>query len=199
MRPRSRSQAASRACARPGWLVLAASGALLALAAVAHAQSGPTASDAVPPAASPAAPAEIQPGHPPPATTGSTGSSGPRAASPAPLPPGAMPAEIQPGHPPPATTGISDRAVRRPRRRHRSHPGRAPTRLEAARATEVVPASDRGRPGHQSRRAWVGHSRDAGHSAAGFSGRQSEGGSEVSPRPAMRTADSPCCRDAELV
>lgn len=89
MRPRHTEAAASRTCARPGWGALAASGALLALAAAAYAQGGATASDAVPPAASPAAPAEIQPGHPPPATTGSTGSSGPQSAAPAPLPPGA--------------------------------------------------------------------------------------------------------------
>ena len=64
-------------------------GAMLATGGPVRAQSGSTASDAVPPAASPAAPAEIQPGHPPPATTGSTGQSGPQAATPVPLPPGA--------------------------------------------------------------------------------------------------------------
>lgn len=89
MRPRNRSHAASAAYGKPGWLILAASGAILALAVAAHAESGAIASDAVPPAGSPAAPAEIQPGHPPPATTGSTGSSGPQAVAPSPLPPGA--------------------------------------------------------------------------------------------------------------
>lgn len=44
--------------------------------APAFAQTGATASDAVPPVTSGSAPAEIQPGHPPPAATGSLGASG---------------------------------------------------------------------------------------------------------------------------
>jgi len=75
--------------------VMAAVGALALAGPIttAHGQGGPTASDAVPPAAAPTAPAEIQPGHPangrPTVIAPSKGESGPQTAVPAPLPPGA--------------------------------------------------------------------------------------------------------------
>jgi hypothetical protein len=84
MRPRARAHAIT--ASRPGWLIPAGAALVLLTAAAAHAQSGPVASDAVPSASSPAAPAEIQPGHPAPATADA---SGPQSAVPAPLPPGA--------------------------------------------------------------------------------------------------------------
>ena len=86
MQRRTMTKAMARPIAAPRWLALAAAGAIAAVAGTAHGQGGPTASDAVPPATSLASPAEIQPGHPAPAATGSTGSSGPQAATPAPLP-----------------------------------------------------------------------------------------------------------------
>lgn len=91
MRSRARLCTAA-ATVQPLWLALTAAGTVAILSASAHGQSSPTASDAVPPATSHAAPAEIQPGHPPPAYTGSTGSAtatGPQLATPAPLPRGA--------------------------------------------------------------------------------------------------------------
>lgn len=106
MKSRARATALRRSPPLPGALVLATGALLLALIGAAHGQSGPTASDAVPPATSPASPAEIQPGHP--APTGNA--SGPQTAVPTPLPPGAKP--DTPGGSarggviaPPATTG----------------------------------------------------------------------------------------------
>lgn len=87
MRPRTRCESLGGASHWPVLLVLAA-GSMMALAGAAHGQGNPAASDAAPPATSLAAPAEIQPGHPAPVVTGSTGASGPQSATPAPLPPG---------------------------------------------------------------------------------------------------------------
>ncbi len=77
------------ACVRQSSVVITlAFGITIAGAGLAKAQSGTTTSDAVPPAASSTVPAEVQPGHPPPAATGSLGASGPQAATPTPQPPG---------------------------------------------------------------------------------------------------------------
>ena len=72
----------------PAWIVLTGVTLVCSISAV-FGQTGPTASDAVPPATSPAAPAEIQPGHPPPPADGNTARTGPQSAVPTPLPPGA--------------------------------------------------------------------------------------------------------------
>jgi Uncharacterized protein conserved in bacteria (DUF2171) len=82
------AKARARDAAHDGSLALAGS------ITAAHGQGGPTASDAVPPAAAPTAPAEIQPGHPgdggqSTVVAPSKGESGPQTAAPAPLPPSA--------------------------------------------------------------------------------------------------------------
>jgi len=113
-----RARVRARAIASPAtshrWLALAAAAGVIAvMASAAHGQSGRTASDAVPPATSQAAPAEITPGHPAPAAAGSTWSSGPQAATTAPLPPSAR-ADTPGGSSrdgvikPPAVTGDQD-------------------------------------------------------------------------------------------
>lgn len=63
-------------------IVLATASATAALTGAVLAETGLTASDAVPPATSLASPAEIQPGHPPPAETGSLGAAGANLGSP---------------------------------------------------------------------------------------------------------------------
>ncbi len=72
----------------PAWIVLTGLTLACSISAV-YGQTGPPASDAVPPATSPAAPAEIQPGHSLPPATGNTAPTGSQSAVPAPLPPGA--------------------------------------------------------------------------------------------------------------
>jgi hypothetical protein len=71
----------------PAWIALTALALACATSAV-YGQTGPSAPNAVPPAASPTTPAEIQPGHPPP-PAGNAAPTGPQSALPAPLPPGA--------------------------------------------------------------------------------------------------------------
>lgn len=89
MRRRVSSHAALRSAPHARWLAGAAAGALMLAAFGAHGQAQPGGSNAGAAATSPSVPADIQPGHPAPATTGSRGSSGAQSATPAPLPPSA--------------------------------------------------------------------------------------------------------------